>query len=116
MRGNFEPFESAEEVWFWFCNSILARGDGLRSKSDYWGKPRCCEISDIYRIIKIMKRRGHMSNRHLRVMAKWGNKRLSPWDDKYAKRSEVRLWEEGIYNFEVYLKFFKILPEESHAK
>lgn len=46
MREDFEPFENAEEVWFWFCTSASARSEGLRSKSDYWGKPRCCELPD----------------------------------------------------------------------
>lgn len=109
MREYYEPFETAEEVWFWFCNSLLARGDGLRSRTDYCGKPRCCEISDIYRIIKRMKHAHHLSQRHLRVMTQWGEKQLSPWYDKRAKRSEVRLWEEGLSNFEVYLKYYKIL-------
>lgn len=59
MREDFEPFENAEEVWFWFCTSASARSGGLRSKSDYWGKPRCCELPDIQRIIKQMKRNHH---------------------------------------------------------
>lgn len=91
MKEYYEPFENAEEVWFWFCGSIVARGDGLRSKSDYWGKIRNCEISDIYRIIKKMKQNHHLSNRHLRVMSYWGEKQQSPWYEPRAKRSDIRL-------------------------
>ena len=109
MKEEFEPFENAEQVWFWFCTSLLARGDGLRSKTDYWGKPRCCEISDISRIIKEMKKNHHLSNRHLRVMSAWGTKHKTPWESKRAKRSEIRLWEEGIKNFDTYLHYNQIL-------
>lgn len=108
MREDYEPFNNAEEVWFWFCNSLSVR-NGLRSKSDYWGKLRNCEISDICSVIKNMKQNHHLTNRHLRVMTEWGTKQLSPWYDRRAKRSEIRLWEESMRNFDVYLKYKKIL-------
>lgn len=109
MREDYEAFENAEEVWFWFCGSMLARGDGLRSNSDYCGKPRGCELADIQRIIKKMKYNHHLSNRHLRVMFKWGSLLQPPYYHKSAKRSEIRLWEEAISNFNVYLINRKIL-------
>lgn len=109
MKEEYEPFNNAEEVWFWFCSSLQARGDGLRSRTDYWGKPRCCEISDIVRIIKQMKRQKYISNRHLRVMSDWGARQESPWYNHRAKRSEVRLWDEGLRNFDVYLRHYRIL-------
>lgn len=109
MREDYVPFENAEEVWFWFCSSVSARGDGLRSKSDYWGKLRLCELADIHNIIKAMKRNHHLSNRHLRIMIKWGTEQISPFYERSAKRSEIRLWEEGVKNFEIYLKHKKIL-------
>lgn len=109
MRESFEPFESAEEVWFWFCTSICARSGGLRSKSNYCGKPRCCELPDIQRIIKQMKRHHHLSNRQLRVIIKWGKIQTPPYYERRAKKSEIALWEAAMQNFEVYLKHFGIL-------
>lgn len=109
MREDFEPFENAEEVWFWFCTSASARSGGLRSKSDYWGKPRCCELPDIQRIIKQMKRNHHLDNRQLRVMVKWGLLQVPPYYERSAKRSEIRLWETAMLNFEFYLKQRRIL-------
>lgn len=53
MRNDYEPFENAEQVWFWFCGCLMVREEGgLRSRGDYAGKPRKCEIADIYRIVK----------------------------------------------------------------
>lgn len=104
MRENYEPFNNAEEVWFWFCSSLAARGDGLRSKSDYPGKLRCCEIGDIYRIVKAMKFHQQITNRHLRIMAKWGNLGTPPYYNRSAKRSEIALWEYGISVLGLYLQ------------
>ena len=104
MREMYEPFNNVEEVWFWFCHSLQARGDGLRSKSDYPGKPRNCEIGDICRVIKLMKFHQQITNRHLRIMAKWGNMGVAPYYNKAAKRSEVRVWEYGMGVLNVYLQ------------
>lgn len=109
MREDYEPFENAEEVWFWFCNSVTARGDGLRAKGDYLGHIRICEISDIYKIIKKMKSGHYISNRHLRIMSKWGSLSTAPYYDRRAKRSEIALWEEGMRYFEIFLKTKGIL-------
>lgn len=96
MGNYYEPFENTEEVWFWFCSSVAARRDGWRSKGDYGGKERCCEVSDILRILKKMKSLHQISNRHLRIMTKWGELLTPPYYDKRAKRSEVKLWIEGM--------------------
>lgn len=109
MREIFEPFENAEEVWFWFCRSLEARGDGLRSKSDFPGKLRCIEIGDVCRIIKQMRNKSEISGRCLRVMSKWGIIGCPPHYERTAKKSEISLWEEGIYVFNLYLKAKGIL-------
>ena len=106
MREIYEPFDNAEEVWFWFCRSLDARGDGLRSRSDYPGKCRSIEIGDVSRILKRMRAHGEITNRCLRVMSKWGT---PPYYDGRAKRSEIRLWEYGIGIFDFYLKTKGIL-------
>ena len=75
MREIYEPFDNAEEVWFWFCRSLDARGDGLRSRSDYPGKCRSIEIGDVSRILKRMRAHGEITNRCLRVMSKCSARR-----------------------------------------
>jgi len=103
MRDEYEPFDNAEQVWFWFCGCLIARGDGMRSCNDYKGKCRKCEIADIWRIVKRMRYRRQISNRHLRVMMKWGNLECPPYYHVGAKRSEIRLWEEAMRVLEIYL-------------
>ena len=90
MREIYEPFDNAEEVWFWFCRSLDARGD-------------------VSRMLKRMRARGEITNRCLRVMSKWGMLGTPPYYDGRAKRSEIRLWEYGIGIFDFYLKTKGIL-------
>lgn len=104
MREDYEPFDNAEEVWFWFCQSLEARGDGLRSRCDYSGKIRCLEMGDVERILKRMRAKSEVNNRCLRVMFRWGRIGTPPYYDKRAKPSETRLWENGIYIFGLYLQ------------
>ncbi len=103
MREDYEPFDNVEQVWFWFCGCLLARGAGIRSCNNYEGKLRNCEVADIYRIIKKMRINRQISNRHLRTMTKWGNLECSPYYNHRAKRSEIRLWDEGMRVLESYL-------------
>lgn len=104
MIDNYEVFDNAEEVWFWYCACLLSRGDGLRARCDYQGKRRPCEIGDIEHIIKKMHQFSKVSNRHLRVMYRWGGLFYPPYYDRSAKKSEIRLWEEGLGVFEAYLR------------
>ena len=54
MYKQYEAFENAEEVWLWYCACLEARREGLRSRGDYQGPERPCEISDIERIVKYL--------------------------------------------------------------
>ena len=104
MRNDYEPFENAEQVWFWFCGCLMVREEGgLRSRGDYAGKPRKCEVADIYRIVKKMRLNRQITRRHLRVMMKWGQLECPPYYDCRAKRSEIRLWDEGLHALEICL-------------
>ena len=109
MLEKYEPFDNAEEVWFWFCNIIECSAGGLRSRTDFPGNMRPCEIGDIYMILKQMHFKDHISNRHLRVLSCWGKYQIPPYYDKRAKRSEIRLWEEAIRCFDARLREHKIL-------
>ena len=97
MTKEYQTFENAEELWFWFCRSLILRRAGLRGKtSEYYGSARICEIADIERLLRRLKISGVITNRHLRVMCKWGKLERAPYYDIRAKRSEIRLWEEGM--------------------
>lgn len=109
-----QQFENAEEVWFWFCKCMAARADGvLRSRTDYAGVVRNCEVNDIYCIIKKMKQEQQISGRHLRVMMEWGQLECPPYYDKRAKNSEIRLWDYAMKIFESNLRNKRIIKNEN---
>ncbi|MDR1025960.1 MAG: hypothetical protein LBL47_01045 [Lactobacillus sp.] len=105
MSKSYEPFDNAEEVWFWFCGCLVARGDGPRStKQDFAGVERDLETVDVHRIIKRMKLNHEVNNRILRVMLKWGELECPPYYDRRAKKSEINLWGIGMSYFAMHLK------------
>lgn len=108
MREIYEPFDNAEEVWFWFCRSLDARGDGCVPKATIRASAAASK-SATFRGLKRMRARGEITNRCLRVMSKWGMLGTPPYYDGRAKRSEIRLWEYGIGIFDFYLKTKGIL-------
>lgn len=112
MLEDCVPFDNAEEVWFWFCACLQARGEGLRSKSDYNGEIRPCETADIYRIIKRLKSSGYLNGRHLRVMYCWGALHCPPYYDRRAKRSEIRLWCDAMSLLESVFRSKNIIANE----
>lgn len=109
MAKEYEDFDNAEEVWFWYCRSLVIRDGGLRTRTSYSGVERPCELGDIGLILKKMRLCQHISNRQLRVLQRWGMYQVPPYYDKRAKRSEIRLWEEGIRVLDSYLRNQRIL-------
>ena len=96
---DYEPFENAEQVWFWFCGCITTCRGGLRSRTDYPTKQRGIEIGDIQCIIKRLK----WSDGVLKVMFKWGISGYSPHHHCRASKHEERLWDLGIRELEARL-------------
>ena len=92
MKDCYEKFESVEQAWFWFCRCNSYKQYGVRGIGDCETTKRLCEINDIYRIIKMLRFQNILSNRHLRIMKKWGYEQMCPHRSYGAKRSEELLW------------------------
>lgn len=83
-----------------------------RSRGDYQGPERPCEISDIERIVKYLRRQGKLRLRQLNTMYRWGAMHCSPYYDRRAGRIEVRLWDEGLRCLEPLLRSKGIIIAE----
>lgn len=59
-----------------------------------------------------MQARDGVTGRHFRTMKKWGYLGVAPYYDKRAKRSEVRLWQEGIEVFEKWQNIKEKYPKD----
>lgn len=67
-----EPFQSAEEAWFWFMRSEKARAE--RAKADHTKSvfDRPCDPDDLFRWIKQLHGSGDLTSAHLLVMGQYG--------------------------------------------
>ncbi len=108
-------FSSAVDVWFWFCETIKLRalqGVGGKRNSD---EVKSCEINDVYRIVKHMIIQKIISNYHLEIMVKYGNKLLPPSVRFGDKRGEEDAWNEAMLRFDEVLKKKGIVENETDS-
>lgn len=95
-----EPFESAEEAWFWFMAAQQALNDGARITSGNSLYPRPCEPVDILNILDRLYRHRRLLREHLLVLRHYGLRRMPP---DPTRRREVRaygLWCDALERLE----------------
>ena len=88
-----QPFESAEEVWLWFCYCETMEKDAHLSGSSV---ARPCETSDIAIILKRLVLEKKISQNHLRVLSRFGLAQLPPHPQSGNSLEECRLWREAL--------------------
>lgn len=91
-----EPFESAEQAWFWFVQAYEARSAGARFLAGQGTTARPCEPLDILRAVDRLRRTRRLMRDHIAVLGHYG-RRLCPPDPKL--RPEMRaaaLWQEAL--------------------
>ncbi len=93
-----EPFETVEDVWFWFMATRQAIQDGAHYSRQFGGgPPRPCEPADILRLLDRLLRTRRIERDHLLVLRHYGRRGLPP--DPYAPREghAARLWAEALH-------------------
>jgi hypothetical protein len=91
------PFDSVEELWFWFMAARTAAADGAGFGRAYGGGvPRPCEPADILRLLDRLHRVRRLERDHLLVLRHYGRRAWPP--DPYAPREAhaARLWDEAL--------------------
>jgi len=94
------PFNNAEEAWFWFINAQEAKNSGARVTAGQSLTPRPCEPTDILKILDRLYRNRRLTRDHLLVLRHYGRRQLAP-DLNHIK--EVRahgLWAEAMERIE----------------
>lgn len=84
------PFDSCEEVWFWFMQAQKAREDGARFSVGQGLVPRPCEPLDILNVLNSLYRTRRLLMDHLRVLRFYGERQMPP-DPRRAK--ELRAFD-----------------------
>lgn len=91
-----QPFDTAEEAWFWFIQSYQARSEGARFGADRGHMPRPCEPLDILRILDRLWRQRMIVRDHLFVLRHYGKRLLPPNPNRRREAQAYVLWHQAL--------------------
>jgi hypothetical protein len=91
-----ERFRTAEEAWLWFIRCEEVRRDGARLAAGPGEVCRPCDPDDIYRAVVALWRARRLGRRHLRILAKFGQRGIAPDRRLAEERLAARLWDEAL--------------------
>jgi hypothetical protein len=89
-----EPFESAEQAWFWTSAALAARRDGTGSGGG--AIPRPCDPDDVVKCLDLLYRRRRIDLVHARILRIWGARQIAPNPASAAERCDWRIWTEAL--------------------
>jgi hypothetical protein len=91
-----DPFESVEELWFWFVAANQAQLDGARIGAGASEYNRPCLPSDIFTILNRLHRNRRLLREHLLVLRHYGKRQLAP-DPHHPKEARAAsIWKEAM--------------------
>ena len=96
-----ERFQNAEQMWFWFlyCKSIQ---NGFHHNTNSSRRP--CELLDIETLITKLYLSGKLSEEHLIVMKKFGDKRRAPHQYIFSENKSAAVWDEAMKILDKYAR------------
>lgn len=106
------PFESAQEVWFWFIQAQQARNEGARFTAGLSLTPRPCEPVDILKILDRLYRQRRLMRDHLLILRHYGRRQLAPDPVLVKEAIAYKLWGEAMERIEPVLIQKKIVKEK----
>lgn len=112
-----EPFDSAEEAWFWYMQCVALRREGARLKSEHSDVTRPCEPDDLaVCAVKLLHMR-RLTRSHVRVLAAYGAAGEPPDIHTPGQNGHARLWDEALDRMTTALRKKGIvrIPDENHA-
>ena len=89
-----EKFQSSEQLWFWFLYSRAVRNDFVRMRGNSVRRP--CEILDVETLITKLYLCGKLTDEHLAVMKKFGDKRRAPHQHIWAENRASAIWDSAM--------------------
>lgn len=99
-----EPFDSAEQAWFWFIQAQQARNDGARTAAGLGRQARPCEPLDILRVLDRLYRHRRLLMDHMLVLRHYGRRQLAPDPRRVKEIRAAKLWAEALERLEVPLE------------
>lgn len=95
-----EPFERAEEAWFWFIVAQQAKNDGARVTAGVGLIPRPCEPNDILAVLNQLHRGRRLLMEHLLVLRHYGRRQMPPDPRRVKETRSFYLWKEAMERLE----------------
>lgn len=113
MQEGATPFESIEEVWFWFITAQQAKNDGARYVSGAGVIRRPCEPVDILKILDGLYRKRRLLRDHLLVLRHYGRRHLAPDPRRVKEHRAAHLWSEAFERMRPVLEGKGIIEKKS---
>ena len=89
-----QPFDSAEEAWFWYCR--CEQMEYPRPSNNNTMMTRPCETSDIFITLKKLFRSGVLRAAHIKVLSKYGYSQIPPHPHFGDDSKICALWKEAL--------------------
>lgn len=99
-----QPFQTAEEAWFWFSRCQRVRADGARLKGAAGATARPCDPDDVYRAVVSLFRHGRLHRNHLVILATFGLRNRPPDPRCAQETTAARFWDEALDRLTTVLK------------
>lgn len=103
-KNNYTPFDSVEEVWFWFIAAQAARNDGARYVAGMSSIRRPCEPVDILKILDRLYRNRRITRNHLLVLRHYGRRYMAPDPLRVKEKRSYYIWKEALDRMEPILE------------
>jgi hypothetical protein len=100
-RVSAEPFESAEQAWFWTVTTLAARRNGVRNGAAI---ERPCEPDDILKCLDRLYRTRRIELLHGRILRIYGERQIAPSPGRRGELCDWRLWNEAMERLEAKLR------------
>ncbi len=110
------PFDSVEELWFWFIQAQQARNDGARFTMGTGLIARPCEPTDILKVLDRLHRKRRLLMDHLLVLRHYGRRMMPPDPERAKEALAHKLWVEALERMEPVLQRKGILSSPSFAE
>ncbi len=91
---NANKFQSAEQLWFWFLYSKSIQNGFARGHAPT--RKRVCEVLDVETLITKLYLCGKLSDAHLNVMKKFGDRRRAPHQYIWTENRAAALWNDAM--------------------
>jgi len=107
------PFDSVEEVWFWFIAAQQARNEGAKYIAGAGLIKRPCEPVDILKVMDGLYRKRRLVRDHLLVLRHYGRRHMAPDPRRTKEKRAHFLWHEAFDRMRPVLERKGIVAKQS---